>query len=71
MDVYHTKQLLTKKEAQNVASDNGCWGSRWRQVAATKDASTAASIADILDSYGFIDDAQCIRGKCVYSCLCL
>ena len=67
VDVYHKKQLVTKEEAQKAASD--VW--RWRQVAVTKDASTATRIADILDKRGLNDVAQHIRGECVYSRLCV
>ena len=82
VDVYHKEQLVTKEEAEKIASDGwewrwrwgwrwGKWGWRWVDVAVTKDASTAARITDILDKYGYNDVAQHIRGKCVYSCLCV
>ena len=87
VDVYHKEQLVTKEEAEKIASDERewrlRWGQRWRwrweqrwrwrwvDVAVTKDASTAARIADILDKYGFNDVAKHIRGKCVYSRLCV
>ena len=79
VDVYHKEQLVTKEEAEEVATDDRewswelRWGWRWRwiDVAVTKDASTAARIADILDKYGFNDVAKHIRGKCVYSHLCV
>ena len=67
VDVYHKEQLVTKEEAEKVASD--VW--EWVEVVVTKDASTAAQIADILDEHGFNDVAQHIRGKCVYSRLCV
>ena len=51
---------MTKEEVEEDAPT--IW--RWKDVAVTKDASTAARIADILDKYGF--NAQHIRGKCVY-----
>ena len=71
VDVYHKEQLVTKEEAEKVASD--VWRVEWRlvEVAVTKDASTAARIANILDEHGFNDVARDIRGKCVYSCLCI
>ena len=67
VDVYHKERLVTKEEAEKVASDE------WRlvEVAVTKDDVTATRIADILDKYGFNDVAQHIRGKCVYSRLCV
>ena len=67
VDVYHKEQLVTKEEAEMVASDE------WRlvEVAVTKDDVTATRIADILDKYGFNDVARRIRGKCVYSRLCV
>ena len=83
VDIYHKEQLVTKEEAEKVPSDERewrlRWGPRWRwmrgwkwvDVAVTKDASTATRIADILDKYGLNDVAQHIRGKCVYSCLCV
>ena len=75
VDVYHEEQLVTKEEAETAASDEGGWRRGWKWVyvgvAVTKDASTAARIADILDTYGFTDVAQHIRGECVYSCLCV
>ena len=64
MDVYHKEQLVTREEAEEATSD--IW--RWKAVAVTKDVSTAARIADILDMYGFNNVAQHIRGKCVYVC---
>ena len=67
VDVYHKERLVTKEEAEMVASDE--W--RWVGVAVTKDDVTATRIADILDKYGFNDVARRIRGKCVYSCLCV
>ena len=85
VDVYHKEQLVTKEEAEmpatdvwkwrEFASDELEWGDmwkwRWVTVAVTKDASTATRIADILDKYGFNDVAQHIRGRCVYSRLCV
>ena len=67
VDVYHKEQLVTKEEAEKVASD--VW--MWRAVAVTKDDVTATQIADILDKYGFNDVALHIRCKCVYSRLCV
>ena len=67
VDVYHKEQLVTKEEAQKAASD--VW--RWGQVAVTKDDVTATRIADILYKHGLNDDARPIRGKCVYSRLCV
>ena len=71
MDVYHKEQLVTKEEAEEVASDVREWRWKWVDVAVTKDASTATRIADILDKHGLNDVAQHIRGKCVYSRLCV
>ena len=67
VDVYHKEKLVTKEEAEKVASDE----SEWRGVAVTKDVVTAIRIADILDKYRFNDDARHIRGKCVFSRLCV
>ena len=69
VDVCHKEQLVTKEEAEEAASN--VW--RWKDVAFTnlKDVSTAARITDILDKYDFNDVAQHIRGKYVYSCLCV
>ena len=58
VDVYHKEQLVTKEEAQMVASDV----LRWAECAVTKDVVTAAKIGDILDRYGFSDFAKHIRG---------
>ena len=71
VDVYHKEKLVTKEEAEKIASDESEWRWRWVDVAVTKDASTAARIADILDKYDFNDVAQHIRGECVYSHLCV
>ena len=79
MDVYHKEQLVTKEEVDKVAAYGKKlewrrvwrWEWRWKYIALTKDASTAARIADILDTYGYNDVAQHIRGKCVYSCVCV
>ena len=67
VDVYHKEQLVTKEEAKKAAS------AAWRlvEVSVTKDDVTATRIADILDKYDFNDVAQHIRGKCVYSRLCV
>ena len=67
VDVYHKGQLVTKEEAKKVASREGSWV----EVAVTKDDVTAKRIADILDKHGFNDVTQHIRGKCMYSCLCV
>ena len=67
VDVYHKEQLVTKEEAEDAASNQ----LRWIDVAITKHAGIAATIADILDKYGFNVVARHIRGKCVYSCLCV
>ena len=67
VDVYHKEQLMTREEADKVAFNVRGWA----QVAVTKDASTAARIADILDKYGFNYIARHIRGKCVFSGLCV
>ena len=75
VDFYHKEQLLTKMEAEKAASD--VWRREWRRewrwadVAVTKDASTAARIADILDKYGYNYVTEHIRSKCVYSRLCV
>ena len=71
VDVYHKEQLVTKEEAEKVAFDVRRWKYRWAEVSVTKDVVTAARIGDILDKYGFNDATQLIRGKCVYSCLCV
>ena len=67
VDVYHKEQLVTKEETEKIASNVR----RWTQVAVTKDVVTAARIADTLDKYGYNDVAKHIRGKCVYSHLCV
>ena len=67
VDVYHKEQLVTKEEAQKAASNSR----RWVGVAVTKDDVTATRIADILDKYGFDDFARPIRGKCVYTLVCV
>ena len=67
VDVYHKEQLVTKEEVEKVATN--MW--RWIDVAVTKDDVTATRIADILDKYGLNDVARHIRGKCVYSRLCV
>ena len=77
VDVYHEEQLLTKNEAKEAASDQRRmeprleW--RWINVAVAKDDITATRIANILDkkSARFNDVVQHIRGKCVYSRLCV
>ena len=66
VDVYHKEQLVTKEEAEKVASDV----SRWGKLAVTKDSVAATRIAYILDEYGFSHVAKRIRGKCVHSGLC-
>ena len=71
VDVYHKEQLVTKEEAVRAASDVRRWDRKWAQFAVTKDTSTAARIDDILDEYGFNDAARYIKGKCVYSHLCV
>ena len=75
VDVYHKEQLVTKEEAEKAASDVWRWEGRWEwmwvDVAVTKDASTAARIADILDEHGFHHVARHIRGKCVLSSVCI
>ena len=65
MAVYHKEQLVTSEEAEMVASttDEASW--MWVEIAFSKDVDTAARIADILDEYGFNDDAAHIRGNCV------
>ena len=69
VDIYHKEQLVTKEEAEEVASS--IWGSRWKRIAHTKDSVMATRIADILDKYGFNDVAQRINGNCMYSRLCV
>ena len=73
VNVYHKEQLVTREEAEKVASDEREWrrGWKWVDVAVTKDASSAARIAYVLDKYGLNDVAQHIRGECVYSRLCV
>ena len=71
VDVYHKEQLVTKEEAEKVVSDVRRWVQEWADVAVTKDAVTAARIADILDKYGCNYVAKHIRCKCVYSGLCV
>ena len=65
VDVYHKEQLVTKEEAEKIASNK--W--RWENVTVTKDVVTAARIGDILDNYGFNDVTQHIRG--VYTLVCV
>ena len=67
VDVYHKEQLVTKEEAEKTATI--VW--RWTEAVVTKDVVTAARIGYILDKYGFNDVARHIRGKCVYSRLCV
>ena len=67
VDVYHKEQLVTKEEAEKVATDVG----RWAQVAVTKDVSSATRIADILNQYGYSDVTEYIDRERVYSCLCV
>ena len=75
VDVYHKEQLVTKEEAEKVASNEGEWRGmrkwRWVKVAVTKESVTATRIADILDKHGLNHVARHIRGECVYSCLCV
>ena len=73
VDVYHKEQLVTKEEAEKAASDIGRWKLWCKEVVVTKDSVTATRIAGILDKYGFNDDAQHIRGKCmcVLSSVCM
>ena len=75
VDVYHKEKLLTKEEAEMPASDEWKWRDmwkwRWVTVAVAKESATATRIADILDKHGLNDVAQHIRGKCVYSRLCV
>ena len=67
VDVYYKEQLVTKEEAEKVASDVQRWERRWVEVAVTKDVVTAARIGDSLDKYRHNDVARQIRGKCVSS----
>ena len=71
VDVYHKEQLVTKEEVEKVASDEWSGHSRWGKLAITKDNHTATIMADILDKYGIDRAARPIRGKCVYSHLCV
>ena len=71
VDVYHKEQLVTREEAGEAAARIWAWTKTWVEVAVTKDGDTAARIGDILDKYGFNDDAAHIRCKCVFSCLCV
>ena len=75
VDVYHKEQLVTKEEAEMPASDQRGWKDmwkwRWVTIAVTKESVTATRIAEILDKCCLNDVAQCIRGMCVYSCLCV
>ena len=67
VDVYHKEQLVTKEEAEEVASDQ--W--RWVEVAITKNSVTTTRIADILDEHGSNDYARRIRGECVCTVVCV
>ena len=67
VDVYHKEQLVTKEEAEKVATKMRMWAG----VAVTKDDVKATRIADILNKYGFNDVAQHIKGKCVCSLVCV
>ena len=60
VDAFHKEQLLTRKEAEEAANMRD-W--RWEDVAVTKDGDTIARIADILEKYGFNDDARYFRGR--------
>ena len=51
VDVYHKEQLVTKEEAEKVASDVKGW--EWKKIAVKKDGITATRIANTLDKYGF------------------
>ena len=62
-DVYHEEELVTKEEAEKVASDVG----KWREIAVTKDAATATRIAGILDVYEMSIEAKHIQGIYVLS----
>ena len=67
VDVYHKEQLVTKQEAEMAGRSS----TNLIDVAVTKDSVTATRIADVLNKHGFNHDAQRIRGKCVYSHLCV
>ena len=67
VDVYHKEQLVTKEEAEDTAFDV----QKWTEVAVTKDVDNAARIADILVKRGFHNVARHLRGKCMFSCLCV
>ena len=65
VDAYHKEQLYTRKEAE-ISAYVREW--RWGSVAVTKDGDTIARIADILEKYGFNDDARYIRTRGIYVC---
>ena len=50
VDVYHKEQLVTKEEAQKIAS--GCGGGGGIKLLSPKMLAPATRIADILDKYG-------------------
>ena len=58
MDVFHKEHLLTKEEVEKVFRS----GQKWYQVIPSKDAATAARIAEILDKHGSEKEARRIRG---------
>ena len=62
VDVYHKEQLLTKEEAEELASGRRSWDLWWEGIAVTKDASSSARIADIMYKHGCIDIAQLFGG---------
>ena len=69
VDVYHKEQLVTKEEAEKVATKMQMWAG----VAVTKDDVKVTRIADILNKYGFNDVAQHIKGisVCVLLSVCM
>ena len=68
VDVYHKEQLVTKEEAEEVAS--GCMEVETKLLS-PKMLVTATRIADILEEYGFNDVVGPIRSECVYSRMCV
>ena len=71
VDVYHKEQLVTKEEAEKVASDEWRWEWRWIDVTLAKDVYTTTKITNTLERHGFSDVALHIRGECVFSRLCV
>ena len=57
IDVFHKEHLLTKEEAEKVFGI----GQKWYQVLPSKDATTAARIAEILDKHGSEKESRVMR----------